>query len=615
MKKVLLISVIFFILNFFIVTVNAEPVLCFGFDIIPKYVNNSTQTVITNIVPNSSASKNNINDGDVIKELNGKDVQLYDLFEIMELLYCNDKINVLFAKNNEPVEICADVLVSKEKLEALTYYSKFLKYFLKKNNNLKKIKKGFSCLCTAIKIEPDNLFYRYSRVEIVKTILEEINWSNNDLINILILDQTLMFDKTNIPNYSEDIGYSYEFLNDDDNVEKYYNKAVVIYNNASDSKRIYSKLAQYFYNRKCIEKSAIYYNKLLPLVSDEEKASIYFLLGNTYKDNDNIETALIYYNKYILLLKSNKEKMNMYLVIANYYNSKQEYSKSIKYWYKFLQLADNNNDKIIALQNILYAYDDLKNYTSALQIAQKILNINKNDIYTITYLLTYYYNRNNYIACIPYLTKLIYLNKEDKYKNYLFRALLYEKLKNYTNSYNDAFVVYNHSDDESQKITAVYIMVDSMEHKIANSLKNCKNYVKIPSWLDIAPSNFIYVTGTENQYASYWAERRNKFYNDIKIGMSRYQGNNLIKYYSDIIKREEKENNKYYYVMEVIRQNHERQLEYIQAQELQREAYERQRALQNQLINGLYMIKTTPQTYNMNIQHNIDLKGNVYHYY
>ena len=368
-------------------------------------------------------------------------------------------------------------------------------------------------------------------------------------------------------------------------------------------------MSYYYYDKDNIELAIPYYNKLLPLVNNEDKLKIYCAIADKYKDNYQIDKAITYYNKYIALTKSKEEKLAIYATISDYYTIHSEYPKAINYWTKFLQISTTNKEKIIAYQQMVDLYDKSGNYNLAIQNAQKILNLDSKDLYAVKYLAAYYLSKNNYSACIPYLTKLIYLEPNEKYTYYLERANLYKKLNNLTNSRNDAEIVYNETSDRDQRVFALYIIIEVNEQKIINSLKNNKIYSKAPSWKELSPSTYTYAIGDEDSIAQYWANRRNNFYNGTQNCMSRYNGSNLTKCYADVVKNEEQLNSKYYYMVDLKIRQQERNLEYMRQQALLREQYNNQQMLQNQLINGLYRIQTAPQTYNVNVN------GSMYHYY
>ena len=589
----------------------------FGFEIVPKYINNTTKMTVSNVVSNSSADQNNMKNGAIINKINGKDFTKANYTDVLNALYMNTKLQILLENNEQPIEIYADTPISKKNLKKMKYLEKSMKYFTKKKLKNKDIVKAYSYLTDAINSDPNDVFLRYIRVNITQAAIQE-TWIP-ELAEILIQDYIDIFNITNNPDYIMATGDIYIKLNDPSNAEKYYNKAIQTVNNNSIKKQVYFRMFNYYYGNNEFESFLTYYNKLLPITNNEEKLSLYYSIADKYKSDNNIESAVAYYNKFISLTKSKKEKQAIYLIIAEYYSNTNEYSKAISYWNKFLQMSTTNKEKIMAYQYISYLYDKAGNYNLAVQNAQKILNLNPKDLYAIEYMLTYYFSQKKYASCLPYVTKLIYLVPEEKNAYYLSRSLLYNKLNNLPNSYKDAQIVYNDSINREQKMAALYLMIEAKEKLIANSLNGIKSYFKQPSWKDFSPAAYIYVIGDENSTASYWANRRTTFYDSIDRCRSKYSAANLTKCYTDVVKKEEQLNNKYYYWLGQAREQQVKYIEYTRQQALLREQYNNQQRLQEQLINGLYRVQTAPQNYNVNvngtINSNVNMYGTMYHRY
>ena len=618
MKKVFL-SFVLAIISMFVVVLPSFAKTCyvFGFDIIPKYINNTMKITIDNVVQGSSAAKNGIKNGDIIKNINGKEFLESEYANVVEILYMNTILQILLEDSPQPIKVIADTPMSEKDLKTLKYLSKYAKFITKKNIKKGDISKGFLYLNKAIENDSSNVYLRYIRsnflIEMIKDDFDYIKAGQ------ILEDYLIIYDITNDPKYLEGIGYLYIKLDDPLNAEKYYNDAIKIINTKEIMKNAYHQLSYYYYEKNNIESAIKYYNKLLPLVNKEEQLKIYYVIAEKYKENNQIDKAIVYYNKYIALTKSKNEKQAIYAIISDYYANHYEYSNAINYWNKYLQISTSNKERIIAYQQIVDIYDKLGNYSLAIQNAQKILNLDSNNLYAVKYFVTYYMSKNNFSACIPYITKLIYLEPTEQYKYYLGRAILYDKLNNYTNSCKDAEIVYNGTNIRNQKLTALYIIIEANEKKIANSLNYNKNYLKIPSWKKIAPTIYTYVVGDEDNVAQYWANRRTNFYKNTQDCMLKYSGQNLIKCYTDVVKNEELLNNRYYYLAEVQRQQQERNLEYVRQKALLEEQYNNQRLLQNQLIDGLYRVQTAPQNINVNvngnIQQDVNINGTMWHYY
>lgn len=589
----------------------------FGFDIIPKYINNTTKMTVSNVVQGSSVAKNDIKNGDIIREINGKEFTTPNFANVVEALYMNTSLKILLEDKEQPIEVLADTPISQKDIATLKYLGKYIKCLSKKKVKQKDAVKAFSYLNDAIANDPNNVYLRYIRTEAISSAIQE-TWDAN-MAELIIQDYLAIYGITNDPKYLQGVGYLYLRLNDPQNAEKYYNDVIKIVNTDEVKKNIYSQMSYYYYDRNNIELAIPYYEKLLPLLDNDDKLKIYYAIAEKYKDNYRIDNAITYYNKYIALTKSREEKQAIYATIAQYYSTHSEYIKAINYWTKFLQISTTNKEKITAYQNITDLYDRANNHNLAVQNAQKILTIDAKDVFAIKYLTAYYLKSNNYSACIPYITKLIYLEPHEQYTYYLERAILYYILGNITNSCKDAEVVYNGSSSREQKMKALYILVEANEKKIANSLKNNKNYFKTPSWKELSPATYTYVVGDEGGIAQYWADRRTNFYKGTQNCMSKYSGTNLTKCYADIVKNEEQLNNKYYYMVEAQRQQQERNMEYMRQQALLREQYNNQRMLQNQLINGLYRVQTAPQNYNVNVNgtmyHDVNVNGTMWHHY
>lgn len=589
----------------------------FGFDIVPKYINNATKMTVSNVVPGSSVAKNDIKNGDVIKEINGKEFATPDFAKIVEALYVNTTLQILLENKSQPIEIIADTPIPEKDITTLKYIGKITKCLTKKKVKEKDIAKARIYLDEAIVNDPNNVYLRYMRINSINpTTNENLNPAQ---LECLIQDYLAIYNITNDPQYLQAVGYTYLKLQDPQNAEKYYNEVIKIVNTNEIKKNIYSQMSYYHYERNDMNYAQKWFDKLIPLANNEEKLKIYYTVAEKYKDNYQIDKAITYYNKYISLTTSKEEKQAIYATIANYYSTHSEYTKAINYWTKFLQTSTTNKEKITAYQNITDLYDRAKNYNLAVQNAQKILTIDSKDVFAIKYMAAHYLKNNNYSACIPYVTKLIYLEPYEQYTYYLERAILYDKLGNITNSCKDAEVVYNGSSSREQKMTALFILVEANEKRIVNSLKNNKDYFKTPSWKELSPATYTYVIGDEGSIAQYWADRRTNFYKGTQSCMSKYSGTNLTKCYADIVKNEEQLNNKYYYMVEVQRQQQERNMEYMRQQALLREQYNNQRMLQNQLINGLYRVQTAPQNYNVNVNgtmyHDVNVNGTMWHHY
>ena len=589
----------------------------FGFNIVPKYVNKATRMTVANVVSGSSVEKNNIKNGDIIKEINCKDFSTPDFSNVFEALYLNTSLKILLENHPQPIEVVADTPLSEKDIKTLKYLGKYAKYITKKKVKKRDAEKAFLYLSEAINNDPNNAYLRYIRSNTLTEVIKEDFDSN--IAAIVIQDYLAIYDITNDPEYLQGVGYLYLRSEDIPNAEKYFNEAIKIINTNEVKKHIYSQMSYYYYEKNDIEAAIKYFDKLLPVTNNDEKLKIYYAIAEKYKDNYQIDKAITYYNKYITLTKSKEEKQSIYVTIAQYYSTHSEYTKAINYWTKFLQISTTNKEKITAYQNIVDLYDKAGNHTLAIQNAQKILTMDSKDLYAVKYLATYYLSKDNYSACLPYLTKLIYLEPSEQYTYYLERAAIYKKLNNFTNCIKDAEVVYNGASSREQRMIAIGMIVEVNEQKIINSLKNNKNYSKTPSWKELSPSTYTYAMGDEGGLAQYWADRRTNFYKGTQSCMSKYSGANLTKCYADVVKNEEQLNSKYYYMVDLQRQQQERQVEYMRQQALLREQYNNQRMLQNQLINGMYQVQTAPRNYNVNVNgtmyHDVNVNGTMYHHY
>ena len=543
MKKILVINIIFWILSAFTMTVQAKTYYGFGFDIIQKYVNNKIEMVITNISPMSSAYKNNIKDGDIVKKINDKDVLTSQ--DVFAALYYNQKLSILLADKDKPIEIIADTPIPEEQIKTFKEMAKFSKYLSKENIKEKDIVKALKHLNNAIDYAPNKFFLRSIRINLMMTVLSEDNYKDEDMFNLLVFDILASYEETKYPIFLSALCNLYLKVDDIDNAEKYCNLAIEEVNNNKFTRELYNTLYEYFYEHNNTKKASAYADKMIPFSTNEEKLSICFGMGEKYKENYDIEKAIEYYNKCIEYAKDNDVAFSVYATIADYYTEKEDYPKALYYRQRSLKVASDNKRKVIAGEHILDLYVKCSNSVGAVQASQNLLKMDKNNLYALMFLSGYYSN-NNYSVCIPYVTKLIYLVPDEKYDYYLLRASLYYNLNNLNNAYNDAKVAYEQSVDKEQRTSALVAMMTVLDTKIINSLKGNKKY-QPPSWRYIAPENYIFALGNEDEEAQYWAFRRKRFYNDILNGMHKYSGNDLIKFYTRIMQREFNDNE--YYLM------------------------------------------------------------------
>lgn len=341
----------------------------FGFDIVPKYINNTTKMTVSNVVHGSSVANNDIKNGDIIKEINGKEFATPDFAKIVETLYMNNTLQILLESKSQPINILADTPIPEKDITTLKYIGKIAKCLTKKKVKEKDISKARTYLDEAIANDPNNVYLRYMRINSINPINNE-NLKPAQL-ECLIQDYLAIYNITNAPQYLQAVGYTYLKLQDPQNAEKYYNKVIKIVNTNEIKKNIYSQMSYYYYDRNDIDLAIPYYDKLLPLINNEDKLKIYYAIAEKYKDNYQIDKAIAYYNKYISLTTSKEEKQAIYATIANYYSTYSEYTKAINYWTKFLQISTINKEKITAYQNITDLYDKAKNYNLAVQNAQK----------------------------------------------------------------------------------------------------------------------------------------------------------------------------------------------------------------------------------------------------
>lgn len=99
-----------------------------------------------------------------------------------------------------------------------------------------------------------------------------------------------------------------------------------------------------------------------------------YFLANTYKNQDNYESALVYYELYI-----NKYGKDKLLLIAAYagaavcFEEKDEFSRAGDYFYKAAELADNDNQSPGYFMSAGRNYTRDKQYDNARNVYQQVV--------------------------------------------------------------------------------------------------------------------------------------------------------------------------------------------------------------------------------------------------
>lgn len=115
------------------------------------------------------------------------------------------------------------------------------------------------------------------------------------------------------------------------------------------------------------------------LTSDKEAlGAIYNILGQTYYRKRDLDNALFYFNKVLLIARKlgykNVEAAQLNN-IANIYADKGEFEKAIKYYEESLKLTTTEEDKATTYCNLAVLYSQLEDYKKAFEYYKKCIEI------------------------------------------------------------------------------------------------------------------------------------------------------------------------------------------------------------------------------------------------
>lgn len=173
------------------------------------------------------------------------------------------------------------------------------------------------------------------------------------------------------------------------------------------------------------------------------------LMGNIFKENNSIPTAISYYEKVcddLIKMKEYNAACKMYINIANLYQNIEFESKwSFEAINKAIKCAETSNNKII-LTEINLTLGDLNasqyKYDEAIKYYDLVINneINKNTIHFISKALTNKANimiqKKKYENAINIIDSSLYLcirnfNDSLLIKNYSYKAIIYDSIGDY----------------------------------------------------------------------------------------------------------------------------------------------------------------------------------------
>ncbi len=261
-----------------------------------------------------------------------------------------------------------------------------------------------------------------------------------------------------------------------------------------------------------------------------------------------------------------------------------------------------------SLGAIASIYITMGNYNTAKKYALKALELNPKEINANAVMFICSTDEQNYDDAFKYADKLVTLDPK-AYTSYLYRGIAYKNLNNYSSALSDL----NRSYALANKTTGAFIptvaqqLIIVNEQIILNTVAGVKQFVDLPSWLDICPSEYILGTGKKAKWNDYWTKRREVFYRNVNNCISDYSGNELYKCYASVKSKEL-----------IANEDYKIEREHVWGQEKREEIFCYARTLTGDILKGLYFIKTAPQTINVNysgsLNQRIDFTGTMYNY-
>ena len=154
-------------------------------------------------------------------------------------------------------------------------------------------------------------------------------------------------------------------------------------------------------------------------------------------------------------------------------------------------------------------------------------------------------------------------------------------------------------------------MIDVNETRVSKSVAGAKHFVEIPSWYEICPPEYVYSNGKNQKWNKYWAGRRDGYLASVEKSIANYNGEDLYKSYDSIRRKEFRLNDDY-----------KIEREHTWQQERREEIYNYTKDIVKTAVAGAYLVKTAPQTVNVNhsgtINQNVNFRGTIgtyNHYY